>query len=147
MASTQAETGQVVPANVNELPAILRDECLDLAVVYRSPGTFLLACVGDEPVGCVGLRPSVEPDTAELKRLYVRPGHRRQGTGSALVKAALQHAARAGFRRVVLDVLGSRTHVIALYRGHGFEPIPPLYDSVFPMVWLGRAVPGPDAVG
>ena len=66
--------------------------------------------------------------------------------GSALVKAALQHAARAGFRRVVLDVLESRTQVIALYRAHGFEPIPPLYDSVFPMVWLGLAVPDPDAV-
>jgi len=39
--------------------------------------------VGDEPVGCVGLRGFEPPAVAELKRMYVRPGARGAGAGRA----------------------------------------------------------------
>ena len=143
MASTQGETGQPVPDRVDELPKVLRDECLDLEGVYRAPGVLLLAYLDEVPVGCVGLRPYGSPAVAELKRLYVRPDQRRRGAAHSLLASALDHAAGVGFRRLVLDVLESRTQVVALYRTHGFRPIPPLTASVFPMVSLGREVPAP----
>src|SRR3954470_19680281 len=54
--------------------------------------------------GCVGLR-ELSQDTAELKRLYVRPAARGTGLGRKLTLAALAHARAQGFHRVVLDTI------------------------------------------
>jgi ribosomal protein S18 acetylase RimI-like enzyme len=141
MAVTQVEAGRPLPAGVDDLPTVLRDECLDLPTTYGPPGALLLACVDTASVGCVGLRPTVDAGVAEVKRLYVRPTYRRRGIAHALMDAALEHAERVGFGRLELDVMTTRTHVIAFYRGLGFQPQPPRDEWVFPMVSLGRDVP------
>jgi putative acetyltransferase len=141
MAITQVEAERPVPASIAELPAVLRDECLGLPTAYEPPGALLLAFVDGAPVGCVGLRPTGDDGVVEVKRLYVRPAYRRRGIARALMDAALEHADRAGFARLELDVMTTRTHVIALYRDLGFEPHPPRDEWVFPMVSLGRDVP------
>ena len=141
MAITQVEAGRPVPATIAELPTVLRDECLDLPTTYEPPGALLLAFVAAAPVGCVGLRPTGDDGVVEVKRLYVRPAYRRRGIARALMDAALEHADRAGFARLELDVMTTRMHVIAFYRDLGFEPHPPRDEWVFPMVSLGRVVP------
>ncbi len=47
---------------------------------------------------------------------------------------------RLGFRRMILDVLASRTNAIALYESLGFTEVPPIhtYEFDFHMVFLGR---------
>jgi ribosomal protein S18 acetylase RimI-like enzyme len=124
MAATQAEAGRPVPAAISELPDVLRQECENLALVYRKPGTLLVGYVAGRPAGCVGLicNPEHGPaGTAEVKRLYVRPDYRRDGLARALMLELHQHAAREGMSRLVLDVLPSRMHVIAFYRRLGYQ--------------------------
>jgi hypothetical protein len=60
-----------------ELPLSLRTECTEPDSSYAKPGALLVACVADEVVGCVGLRPMRKAGAVEVKRLYVRPSHRR----------------------------------------------------------------------
>jgi ribosomal protein S18 acetylase RimI-like enzyme len=144
MAMTEADSGRTVPASVDELPPVLSAECRTLPQTYAAPGVVLLACVGDEAVGCVGLKHLPRLDSLELKRLYVRPAYRGLGLGGALVRAAHAHAARARVAHTVLDVMPSRTSVVEFYRRVGYRDTEPYqdltYQAAYPMVVLRRAV-------
>nr|BFE57988.1 N-acetyltransferase [Dactylosporangium thailandense] len=139
MASTQREAGRAVPGSIDELPAILHTECADLATAYQPPGALLLAYHHQQPIGCVGLKPMPPAGTIEVKRLYVRPTHRRGGTARLLMHHAHRHAADHGFARLVLDVMPTRTDVIDFYRRLGYtdaEPYPA--EAPDPMIYLQR---------
>lgn len=145
MAATQAETGRPVPAGIGELPAVLQRECGSLQDVYRPPGVFLIADLGTQPAGCVGLAAVPGGRTAEVKRLYVRPAHRGNGIARTLMSHAHDHAARHGITRVILDVLPARTAVISFYRRLGYTETEPFEtESPVPMIYMERAVPGAD---
>lgn len=141
LAATQGEAGRSVPDSIHQLPGVLRDECTDLATAYQPPGTLLLAYHDHEPIGCVGLKPMSPPDTIEIRRLYVRPAHRRGGVARRLMQHAHRHAAHHGFDRLVLDVMPTRTRVIDFYRRLGYtdaEPYPT--EAPDPMVYMQRSV-------
>lgn len=141
MAATLAEAGRAPPAGIDQLPPVLRHECQNLAGVYRPPGTLLVAYRDEEPIGCVGLAPDPPGLTAEVKRLYVRPTHRKAGTGHILMLHAHRHAAPHGLRQLILDVLPSRTHVIDFYRRLGYTETDPYpTESPVAMVYLQRPV-------
>jgi GNAT superfamily N-acetyltransferase len=145
MAGTQAETGQPMPAGIDELPAILQRECQNLAAFYCPPGALLIADIDGRPVGCVGIAPSAAKRTGEVKRLYVRPAGRRRGIASLLMSHAHQHAAQHGMTRLVLDVLPARTGVIGFYRRLGYAETEP-YDteSPVPMICMARSITNED---
>jgi putative acetyltransferase len=92
---------------------------------------FVVARLGDEPVGCGALRPYGD-GRIELKRMYVRPDHRGRGLSRAIL-AALEDEARAeGATTVILETGDRQTEAIALYERHGYESIPkygPYVDS------------------
>lgn len=134
IALTQAEIGQPIPTGFGELPEPLRDECRYPDRHYRAPGALLLAFAGHRPVGCVGLLP-VSENTAEVKRLYVRPALRGRGVAADLMERIHRHAAGQGFARLVLDVLPTRTAVISFYRCLGYVDAEP-HPSPIPMVYL-----------
>jgi ribosomal protein S18 acetylase RimI-like enzyme len=89
-------------------------------------------------IGCVSLRPLAD-GCGEMKRLYVAPDARGLGLGRALMDAVVAEAARLGYREIRLDTLPTMTAAIAMYRGAGFEPIPPYYDTApAGTIFLGR---------
>lgn len=115
---------------------------LDPGEVAEGCGAFLVVYLDGVPVGCGALR-VLDADTAELKRMYVRPEERGRGLGRQLV-AALETEARAmGARRLVLETGIRQAAALALYRATGFEPIP-LYgeyrSSPETSVCLGKEV-------
>jgi ribosomal protein S18 acetylase RimI-like enzyme len=98
------------------------EELAGLPGRYAPPGgTILLAGDG---AGVVALR-ALDPFTAEMKRLYVRPAHRGMGFGRALAEAAIDAARARGYSRLRLDTLPSMGAAIELYRSLGFVEIEP----------------------
>ncbi|MBK8023055.1 MAG: GNAT family N-acetyltransferase [Chloroflexi bacterium] len=99
---------------------------------YVPPQGLLLAALEDTVIaGCICLR-TLNESTGELKRLYVRPAHRKRGIGSALIAAAVEHARITGFRMLRLDSARYMTAAQALYRRVGFSVIEPYPESEIP---------------
>jgi GNAT superfamily N-acetyltransferase len=91
---------------------------------YAPPrGVLLLAVEAEGPLGCVALR-AVDEETAEMKRLYLRPAARGRGLGRQLAEAILAEASRLGYRRVRLDTLPGMESAQSLYLALGFHEIP-----------------------
>lgn len=119
-------------------------ELAELPGKYAPPaGELLLARAPDgEPLACIGLRPLPFEASCEMKRLYVRPGGRSLGLGTALVAGIVAAARRIGYRDMRLDTLPSMHGAMALYAKTGFTPIEPYYETPVPgTVFLGRKLP------
>ncbi len=100
-------------------------------------GRFVIAYQGDEPVASGGIR-TWEPGVCEIKRMFVSPGARRRGHGRAVLEALERTAREAGFRRIVLDTLGSHTEAMTLYDGSGYERIPAYNENPYASAWFAK---------
>ena len=90
---------------------------------FASPyGTFLVARVGTTAIGCAGLRRHGD-GVVEVKRMFVRPEHRRRGHARRLLTALEDTARGQGDRRVVLETGMAQPEAIALYASAGYLPI------------------------
>jgi ribosomal protein S18 acetylase RimI-like enzyme len=89
----------------------------------------------------IGLR-AFAPTVGEVRRLFVEPGARSAGLERRLVEHALDHAAGAGFERVVLNTLPRMVAAIDLYRSMGFaEAEPHVADPTDGVIYLALDVP------
>jgi GNAT superfamily N-acetyltransferase len=96
---------------------------MDPADFVPPRGVFLVAYVGDRPVGCGGVRAGADA-TGELKRMYVEPDVRGNGIARQLL-AGLEAAARdLGARRLRLETGTEQPEAVALYTSSGYAPIP-----------------------
>jgi putative acetyltransferase len=114
-------------ARLVDEPCCFADFDRELATL---PGDYRLF-LAPPAAGCVAVR-VLAPDTAEMKRLYVRAEHRARGLGRALAQAAIAAAREAGCRRIVLDTLPKMREAQALYRALGFRPIAPYLENPTP---------------
>ncbi len=100
-------------------------ELAELPGAYAPPaGRLYLALQAHAPAACAALRPLGEK-TCEMKRLYVRPSHRRRGIGRMLAQRALADARAIGYERVVLDTLETMHEAHGLYTALGFVETAP----------------------
>lgn len=85
-------------------------------------GIFVVARDGDRAVGCGAIR-LIDPETAEVKRMYVEADQRGKGVGRAVL-ASLDAAARQmGARRLVLETGVHQKDALFLYRNAGLTQI------------------------
>jgi len=102
---------------------------------YSAPtGALFIAYYNAIPIGCIALQPLQEPQTCEMKRLYVAPDYRKLGVGDALVKELLQEAQTLGYTTMKLDTLERLQAAIKLYLKFGFETVTAYYDNPLPSV-------------
>jgi putative acetyltransferase len=118
---------------------------------YAPPaGALLVAYVGAEPAGVLGLQPV--PATArfghvdvtrsgELKRLFVRPEHRRHGVGQALMLRAEEEARERGYTALLLTTNAEMMPLAQhLYDSLGYvETAPYRSDMAWPDIrWMRK---------
>ena len=112
------------------------DEIASLPGDYAPPaGHLLLAYVDGELAGCGALRRFADADDAnacEMKRLFVRPAHRRVGLGRILAQALLDEGRRAGYSAMLLDTLDDMEAARELYGSLGFVEVAPYYFNPIP---------------
>ena len=98
---------------------------VDAAEFEPPAGTFLVAYLDGQPVGCGGWRSHGDDgETAELKRMYTAPAARGRGVARAVL-AAVEHSAREqGRKRIILECGDKQPEAIAMYTSAGYERIP-----------------------
>lgn len=90
--------------------------------VLGSPGGFgVVARRGQEIVGFTLCRSAA--GEGEVLTLCVAAASRRRGVGRALLRAAIEAAARRGLTSLFLEVAETNVAARALYAGFGFEPV------------------------
>lgn len=93
----------------------------DASDVRGPRAVFLLARAADgSPSGCGALRP-LDRHTAEIKRMYARPG---SGVGSVLLAALEAQARSLGYREVRLSTRRVNARALDFYRRHGYVEAP-----------------------
>jgi len=106
------------------------EELADLPGKYAPPeGRLYLARVGDQTVGCIGLR-KIEHGICEMKRLYLRESARGKGVGVALIEKIIADAREIGYAKMRLDTYPPKMgKAVGLYESHGFYAIPAYYHN------------------
>jgi GNAT superfamily N-acetyltransferase len=105
------------------------DELANLPGCYAPPrGRLLIAWMADEAAGCVALRPMAD-DVCEMKRLFVRPGHRGGGVGKLLAEAIVAEARQIGYATMRLDTIPNLEAATQLYETLGFARRDAYYDT------------------
>ncbi len=85
-------------------------------------GCFAVVYVRDRPEACAAFR-RIDPTTAELKRMYVRPTGRRRGLARRLLVAVEQAAVEAGYQQLWLETGLSQPEAMQLYESAGYNPV------------------------
>ena len=106
-------------------------------------GLFLVAEVDGLPAGCGAWRMH-EPRVAEVQRVYVAPGFRRQGLAQLIMGALEESAAAAGARSMVLNSGSRQPEALALYVALGYTSAPGygIYADAPGAVFLGKRLDG-----
>jgi GNAT superfamily N-acetyltransferase len=103
---------------------------------YVAPrGALWVAWEDEEALGCLALQ-ELAPDTAELKRMYVRPESRGRGVARRLVEHAIEVATARGYSRLRLGTLPSMQAAQQLYASLGFRRVPPYRPVELGETWF-----------
>ena len=104
----------------------------------RAPaGSFLVALLRDEPVGCGGLKFHGD-EPAEIKRMWVAPTARGLGVGRRILAELERRAAANGCRTLHLDTNGALVEAIGMYRSAGYREVEAFNDEPYANHWFEK---------
>jgi putative acetyltransferase len=83
----------------------------------------IVAYHNELPVGCGAVKKYAD-GTAEVKRMYVRPGFRRQGIARMIVSELEAWSSELGFHTLILETGKAQPEAIGLYMKIGYTIIP-----------------------
>ena len=103
-------------------------------------GAFLVVRDDDgTAIGCGGVK-LLDPQTAEIKRMWLAPSSRGRGLGRSLL-AALEDAARElGATEGRLDTNAHLESALELYRRHGWQEVAPYNDNAYATHWFAKSL-------
>jgi putative acetyltransferase len=90
---------------------------------------YVAAFLDGTAIGCGALR-EFDRSTIEVRRMYVRPEHRRRHVAQAILGHLIAEARDLGFRRVILETGNKQAAAISLYENFGFRAIEPFGEHV-----------------
>jgi GNAT superfamily N-acetyltransferase len=109
--------------------------CAYPATDFEPPdGVLVVAVANGVPVAGGAFR-RYDIATAQLKRIWTAPAHRRQGYGRLVVSELERIAVQRGYTRVYLTTGWRQPEAVALYLAAGYTP---LYDRSLPPEEIGR---------
>jgi GNAT superfamily N-acetyltransferase len=108
------------------------DHDLESIEQFQPPGGRIFLVVTNGYAFGIGCLRRIQSDTAEIKRMYVEPSHRRTGAGKAILDGLISAAGHANYARIRLDSPDFMSAAHALYRGRGFREIAPYSESEVP---------------
>jgi len=116
-------------ALVGELEAVLAVEYppeqrhgLTFDAIFQPHVRFFLARLRGAAVGCGGV--ALFPDFAEVKRMYVRDGARRNGVAGAILARIEQEVRATGLSMLRLETGVRQVAAMQLYARAGFQECP-----------------------
>ncbi|WP_454109740.1 GNAT family N-acetyltransferase [Leifsonia shinshuensis] len=96
-------------------------------------GAFVLLLREGVPIAG-GAFKRLDPETAELKRIWTSSAHRRQGLARRVVEELEAEAVRQGYTRIYLTTGPRQPEAKALYLAAGYSP---LFDTALPAEEVG----------
>jgi GNAT superfamily N-acetyltransferase len=102
-------------------------------------GVWLVAYLDGVPVGCGGLQ-ALDPETGEIRRIYLAGEARSRGIGRKLLHELERHARDLGYRRVRLTTGNGQPEALALFQSAGYEEIAPFTDGAYSHHWMEKSL-------
>ena len=107
-----------------------------------SEGRFVVARAGEVAVGC-GAVHRLGAEVAEVKRMWVDPGHRGLAIGRRLLEHLEGLAVELGATRVRLDTNRTLVEAISMYESAGYVAIEAYNDNPDAHCWFEKVVADP----
>lgn len=109
----------------------------DLAQMKHPHGTFVVARLGDMPVGCVGIKGNGGA-IAEVKRMWITPAARGLGLARRLMTTAEDAARSLGITTLRLDTNSTLFEAVGLYQDMGWTEIERFNDDPYPDLFFEK---------
>lgn len=106
-----------------------KEEIEDLRQMYGGKEGAIILCKENEVyIACIAIRKANE-ETAELKRMFVKPDFQKQGIAKMLLDKSIDLAKIKNYNRIWLDTLNYMLPAIKLYKQYGFYEIEAYYNN------------------
>lgn len=109
----------------------------ELSHMKHPYGTFVVARLGDMPIGCVGVKGN-GGTLAEIKRMWIAPAARGLGLSRRLMTRAEDAARNIGIDTLRLDTNSILLEAVALYRNMGWAEIDRFNDDPYPDLFFEK---------
>lgn len=107
---------------------------------FRPPSGAFVAALDDGQVAACGAIQRVDDRTAEIKRMWVRPGWRGHGVGRRMLHALEARCRTLGYERVVLDTNAELAEAIQMYTTAGYTPTERYSDNPYAQRWFEKEI-------